>query len=363
MKIFVKGKYRQSIFSTDQGYHIGILKLTDTNSEIFSDFIGKTITFTGYFHELNLDDQYLFYGEEVEHPKYGLQFQVSEYERVKPEDRDGIIAFLSSDLFHGIGEKQAASIVDVLGKDTLNKILEDKNNLLLVPKLSQKKIDLIYQTLTKYEESYQMIVYLTELGFSMKDALSIYNTYKGYTLEKIEHNIYQLIDDIPDINFSKVDEISSKLGISYDDERRIKAVIVYIMKKMVFEKGDTYLQKEDIYDQVYHYLQFSIREEDFSIYLHELMNEDKIVIFEEDYYLKEDYEAEREIVYKFSLLLNRPKQKQEKSLEFLETLEKENHIHYNEKQKEAIQKALEENLLIITGGPGTGKSATSLVVK
>ena len=356
MKDYIKGNFRQSIFSSDNGYIIGIVKLKETNISELEYYINRSITITGYFYELNMNDTYLFYGNLVNHPKYGLQFNVSEYERMKPEDKDGIVSFLSSDLFKGVGEKLATQIVDVLGKDTLNKILEDKSNLLMVPKLSQKKIDTIYNTLVKYEESHSMIVYLTELGFSMKDALMIYNTYKKNTMIVLENNIYKLLDDITDISFLKIDEISSKLGMMFDDERRIKAVIIYIMKKISFETGNTYANKEEIYSQVYRYLKFEIDEASFDDYLSELANERKIVKKEYDYYLKDIYEAERNIVYIFTKLLNQPKEKIKNLDSKIKELEKNNNIFYNEKQKEAIEKALKNHLFLITGGPGTGKT-------
>ena len=129
MKTYIKGTYKRSIFTSDKGYVIGLFKLLETDNNEFVNFINKTITFTGYFHELNEDDNYIMYGEDIVHPKYGLQFNVSEYERIKPEDKDGIVAFLASDLFKGIGEKVASLIVEHLGDNTLNKILEDINNL------------------------------------------------------------------------------------------------------------------------------------------------------------------------------------------------------------------------------------------
>ena len=107
MENYIKGIFRQTIFRSDKGYVIGLFKVRDTNIETMKDFLNKTITFTGYFHELTENENYFFYGEEVVHPKYGYQFNVKEYERVKPEDKDGIIEFLASGLFKGIGEKQA----------------------------------------------------------------------------------------------------------------------------------------------------------------------------------------------------------------------------------------------------------------
>ena len=253
MRFYIKGNYRRSIYETDKGYVIGLFKVRETDNEDMKIYINKTVTFTGYFHELNEDDMYCFYGEPVDHPKYGFQFQVTDYERLKPVDEDGLVAFLSSDLFKGVGQALAKSIVDTLGKNVLDEILKDESCLLLVPKLSSKKAHKIYEVLSKYEESHQMIVYLTDLGFNMKDALDIYNTYRKETIANIEHNPYRLIDDV-NITFTKVDEIALKFNIAVDDERRIKACIIYIMKKLLFSNSDTYLFYDDIYHEVISYL-------------------------------------------------------------------------------------------------------------
>ena len=192
MKVYIKGNFKKTIFKSDKGYVIGLFRVKETNSAELEDFENKTITFTGYFHELNEEDMYIFYGESLEHPKYGFQFQVSEYERVKPEDKDGLIEFLSSDLFPGVGDKMAAAIVDTLGLDVLDKIMVDPAILNLVPKLTSKKATSIYNSLIKYNESSATIIYLTELGFSMKDAMSIYNVYKNMTKDIIEKNVKDL---------------------------------------------------------------------------------------------------------------------------------------------------------------------------
>ena len=92
------GTYKQSIFSSENGYVIGLMRVKDTDMESMKDYINKTITFTGYFHELTEQDNYYFFGQETVHPKYGFQFVVERYERVKPEDKDGIVEFLSSDI-------------------------------------------------------------------------------------------------------------------------------------------------------------------------------------------------------------------------------------------------------------------------
>ena len=144
MEEYVKGIYTKEIFKTEQGYLVGLFKVKETNCEELKYYINKTITFTGYFASIVEDDTYILKGEVVDHPKYGLQYNVVEYERILPEDKDGIVEFLSSDLFKGVGPTLAKSIVDTLGRDTLEKILENRENLLLVPKMTIKKANTIY---------------------------------------------------------------------------------------------------------------------------------------------------------------------------------------------------------------------------
>lgn len=354
MKLYIKGNYRKTIFSSSKGYVIGLFKVRETNDEEMKLYINKSVTFTGYFHELNEDDMYCFYGETVDHPKYGIQFQVSDYERLKPEDEDGLVAFLSSDLFKGVGVTLAKSIVDTLGKNVLDEILKDESCLLLVPKMTAKKAHKIYETLSKYEESHQMIVYLTDLGFNMKDALDIYNIYKKDTIANIEHNPYKLIEDA-DVNFVKVDEIALKFDIKENDERRIKACIIYIMNKILFTNSDTYLIYDEIVEGVFNYLKIDLDIDEFDLLLNELSEENEIVLLDDKYYLKEMYDSETNIVKEISYLINNKISKKDLDTR-IEELESVNNIKYNDKQKEAIKKSLENNITIITGGPGTGKT-------
>lgn len=355
-KNYIKGNFRRSIFSSDSGFMIGIFRIKETNVKTLEPYLNKTITFTGYFHELNEDDTYFFYGEEREHPKYGLQFDVTEYERVKPEDKDGIVQFLASEIFKGIGEKLAIKIVEALGEQTLERILDDPSCLNLVPKLSAKKAKQIVDTLTAYESSHKTIVYLTELGFSMKDALSVYNKYKANAISMVEHNVYLLIDDIEEITFLKVDAIAKKMEVALDDESRIKACIFYTMKELIFKNGDTYLTKDQIFYAVRRFLHIDLSEDVLMEYMEELVIEEKIVEEDSYYYVAQIYEAEKQVLDKIKIL-SRNKKDQYKNLEKkLNELEKSSGIVYNEKQKEAITKALINNLLIITGGPGTGKT-------
>ena len=354
MGSFIKGVNKQMIYSGDNGYYIGLIKVSDASSEL-SDYIGRTITFTGYFDSINTNDNYILHGEAFHHPKYGFQYNVSSFERIKPEDKDGIISFLSSDLFKGVGINLATSIVNRLGLDAINQILEDKTCLYKVPKISEKKIDSIYNTLVKYEESHATIVSLTEMGFTMREAMEVYNVYKNNTITILENNIYKIMDDTS-ISFNKIDSIAINMDMDTLDERRINALIIHIMKYKTFEQGDTYLYYDEIYIELNKYLCRVVDEEIVINALEELESNLKIIVEDNKYFVKEVYDAENYIADIIYYLSKKRNTKYRKIDEYIEALEFDCNIKYNDKQKLAIKKALEKNILIITGGPGTGKT-------
>ena len=299
---YIKGSYSRSIYENGAGYYIGLFKVKETNSDVLSDYVGKTITFTGYFHELNDTDTYMFYGKLVNHPKYGEQFQVDSYERCKPEEKDSIIEFLTSGLFKGIGEKKAKQIVDVLGKSTLKIILEEPNNLLLIPGITKKNIDTLHNKLKEYEASYESIMYMQDIGFTTKESMLIYNFYKKDTKKTIEKNIYLISKDIREINFKKVDNIAIKMGIELDAEIRVKAAILYILEEVCNLVGHSYLSFEEIYNYLPRVLKKEVLEDNVIKVLNKLEKDLEIIIKQNRYYLKEMYEAETLIVKRFRLL-------------------------------------------------------------
>lgn len=356
MKKYIKGIFKKVIFKSDQNYIIGLFKVKDTNSSDLEDFVLETITFTGYFHELTVDEKYIFYGDMVDNPKYGLQFKVDEYQRVKPEGKDAIIDFLSSDLFSGIGEKTAEAIVNTLGENALDIIKDDYSSLLLVPSLNEKKAKNIYDVLKKYDQSYDIIIYLTTLGFSMKDSMIIYNKYKELTKMIIEENVYNIIDDIDEITFSKVEMVRKNLNIDDLDARRIMALIVHVMKELCFNKGDTYLYFDEIYENVIKILNYDFSKDDFELLLIEISKTGRIKIDDKDYYLKEYFDSENNIANIVYYLTNKKDTKYKKIEKEIEKLQLYFSVTYNSKQIEAIKNAYEKNFSIITGGPGTGKT-------
>lgn len=356
MKDYVKGKFIKRIYSSDKGYIIGVMKVNDTNILDLYDFIDTTLTFTGYFPELKEEENYMFYGEIVDHPKYGIQFQVSESEIILPDTKEGLISFLSSDLFKGIGEKLAKNIVSTLGNDCLNKILTNPSCLNQVPKLTEKKANEILETLKKYSESHQTIIYLTDLGFSMKDAMVIYNFYKDKTIPKVEINPYKIMDDLEELTFPKIDKIRKNLNIDDFDKNRIKACIFHNIKELLFINGDTYLFIEEIKKKTEDYLKEDFEIEEFLNFIDELILEDKIVLENKKVYTKNIYDAEEYIAKKMYRLVNFGETKIDNIDLKIEELQKSENIKYNEQQIAAIKKSLENNVVIITGGPGTGKT-------
>lgn len=354
MEKYIKGQYRRSLFEGDNGYIVGLFKVSDTSME-FNDYIGQTLTFTGYFHELNENDLYNFYGDFVSHVKYGEQFSVSNYERLKPKEKDAIVEFLASGLFKGIGEKKAEKIVKVLGEDTLNIILEHPENLLLIPTMTKKQVDLLHDTLVEYEYSYQTILYLNDLGFNTKDSMKIYNKYKTNTREVVDEDIYQLIA-IKDITYQKLDRIALAHGYDLFDDRRIKASILYVMNELCFLNGHSYLLLEDIYKYTQTLIKKVIDKELFINNLNSLVTDLKIVIEQERYYLMDLYESEQNISDRIKHLLIAPDNKVKNIDDRINELEELSNIKYNNDQLDAIKKAILKNFLVITGGPGTGKT-------
>ena len=356
MKNFIKGKFSRSIYENESGYRIGIFKVYDTSDETLSDYVGKSITFTGYFHELNMTDTYLFYGKKIVHTKYGEQFQVENYERCKPEEKDSIVEFLTSGLFKGIGEKKAKSIVNVLGKDTLNIILRNPDNLILIPGITKKNIEVLHNQLKEYESSYETIIYLSDIGFSNKDSMIIYNYYKKKTKDILEENIYQIIDDILDMNFKKVDTIALKRGINPLSPIRIQAALLYIMQEVSNTYGHAYYYKEELSKLLPRVLGTSVSDDVLDDLFIEMENDSKIVIKEDRYYLKEMYDDECFIVKRFRLLNNNKGENAKNVFETINGLESFFSIKYNLNQRDAIYKSYIKDFLIITGGPGTGKT-------
>ena len=354
MNSYIKGKYRRTIFSSDS-YIVGIFKITDASNDL-DEYIDKTITFTGYFHELNDMDTYKFYGRVVNHDKYGEQFAVESYEREKPEDKDSIIEFLTSGLFKGIGKSKAKKIVDVLGKDSLDVILNNPSNLVLIPGITSKNANVLHDKLVEYEKSYNIIIKLSDLGFNTKEAMLIYNKYKEKSLNIIDNDIYNIVYDIDKINFKRIDYIVNNNNINYNEENRVSAAIIYILETLTNNYGHSYFSKEEIISYIPKVLQSIISDEIFNTSINNLIMDCRIEVKDNKYYLKEMYDSEVYIVDRINILQHEKDDAISLIDNEIENLEKQLGIIYNEEQINAIKSSITKKFLIITGGPGTGKT-------
>ena len=348
---YIKGKYTTEIFSnSDNGYTVGVIKIIDTDVVELKN--KSTAYFVGTFIDLKLKNNYRMEGNLIIHKKYGVQFNVTNYENLLPEKKDELIEFLSSDLFP-IGIKTAEKIVEKFKEKTIEVILDNPNSLLLIPRLNKDKIDKIYETLKSYQSTSEIVLELQHLGFNTKDSLSILNKYKVNSLDKINNNIYSLIDEL-DFNFNTIDEIA--LNNNYDtlDTRRISALIIHSLNELTFSNGDTYSFIEEIYSWINKYVEIDMEKLEYELI--KLNKNGRIIIKDNRYYLKELYDAELYIKDRLCFLNDMSKRELPKLEEKLESLEKKNHIKYDDMQKKAIIKAINNNLTIITGGPGTGKT-------
>ena len=347
----IRGKFKQMIFESDNGYKVGLFRVKEASSEL-EDMVNKTITFTGYFADVNYEDYYNLVGRYVFNERYGNQFQVSSYEREEPKGKDAVISFLSSSLIKGCGEKTATLIVEYLGDEALSKIKEDYTNLLSVPGISEIKAKRIYNSIIKYQSTDEIIVQLKKYGFTINEALSILNKWGESSLEVVNNNIYDLIDII---DFTKLDNVF--LGMREANSReRVLACIIESFKRLGFKNGDTYLTREELFSNIRNDFKIFIEENEFDNYIEELRDKDEIIVLGKKYFLKEYYDYEEDIALNLKLINSHSKEKIDNFDLLIAGMQAEYDVKYNVDQKKAIKRALTNRVSIITGGPGTGKT-------
>ncbi len=349
--MYLKGIYKKTIYSQNE-YTVGLIKIKE--NDIDEGLNDKTVTFTGYFSEINIDDHLKLNGVFTHHYRYGDQFQTSSYEIIIPEEKDGMITFLSSDVFPGIGEAKAKKIYETFLDQTSNIIINNPERLKEIKGLSKKNIETLHNKLVEYQDSIDIIIKLNEYGFNNKDSTSLYNKYKKKVIDIIENNVYDLIDD--NFYYKKIDLIALHQGYEFLDKRRIKATIIYVISEVINNIGDTYLSYSDIYDYLVRALKSNVEYSLYDEVMEELLSEGKIICEEEKYYLTKIYYAEKNIAKRFVYLNNYKKESNNKIMTIFNKIQNYNDILYNEKQQEAILNAFSNHFMIITGGPGTGKT-------
>ena len=317
----------------------------------------KLITMNGYMNNFNDYEKYAFIGDYEIHPKYGKQFKLSEYRIIYAKESEEIIKYLSSPLFKGIGKALATQIVNTLGEECLEKIKEDKHNLDLVRGMTEKRREIIYEALTNGDYDQEVMQFFMGHGISLKNLGLIQAYYQEKTLEILQNNPYQLVEDIDGIGFKTADELALKTGGTLDNPNRIKAGIIYSIKQYGFNTGSTYCYL-DVIKIMFSKIIYNIEEVSFNEYLDELIDEGLIIQRGDKYYYFEMDEAEKNIAEYLKIRINKPDELfDEKEVERLLTnYEKTQGICYAAKQKEALNYFLKSSCMILTGGPGTGKT-------
>ena len=347
-ELILQAKHLHTIFRNDSnGYTVAKFVTYDANEEDF--------TATGYFSELNEDVIYKLHGDYVDHPRYGMQFQVTTYQKMMPNDESSLIRYFSSSLFPGIGKQTAKTIVDTLGEDAIEKIKEDPEILKTISVLNDRKRASILQGIMEHEELDDSVVFFTQFGISVKNIMKIEAAYGDEAIAVVKENPYRLVEDIDGIGFKSADKLAMELQFTLDHPYRIQAAIVASVLDLCMANGDTYTTLPVLQKKVQKDFDQPILVED---YLDDLQH-DRILMLEEDrIYHHTQYDAERGIA---SFLSGFPYEERESCdyedlIKDMNALEQQYHITYEEKQVEAIRGFFEESFSIITGGPGTGKT-------
>lgn len=312
------------------------------------------VTITGYIPYLSSDVYYEFIGKWVNHEKFGRQFNVVSYTQSETQSIDGLINYLSSSIFKGIGPVTARRIVDKLGNKAIKLILEDKS-ILKQFGFSDEKIEDLYETILDNQINEHILVELYGYNIIGKTAMKIINHYGILTIDKITANPYVLINDIEGIGFIKADEIAKKLKIEENDPRRIKAAIIYAMQTYSYSRGDIYMTYAELNKYTENILGFKYQIDKI---LEELIIFEQIIKEENRYYLYNSYLSENNTALEIKRLISSEFEKYD--VNYLESLvkitETNKNFTYTEKQKNAIISSLVNNFSVITGGPGTGKT-------
>ncbi|MDE7095782.1 MAG: ATP-dependent RecD-like DNA helicase, partial [Anaeroplasmataceae bacterium] len=312
------------------------------------------------FIELEEGLEYEFVGETTKHVKYGEQFKVESYTKSNSFSEDGLIAYLSSDKFFGIGQKLAKNIVEELGTDCIQKIMDDPSILDSVKQMNESKKKVIIETLKQNYATEQVVIKLYSYGLTNKMVYRLYDAYGTEAAMRIEDNPYSLIYDVEGFGFKKSDALALKLGFQESDPLRLREAIRYTLNTVCYQQGYTFLTYRQLLNSSYMLLGSNplISMDELSKALANLVQNEKIIQDEDRYFDPLLYKSEIKCAEAIQKLKKHHTRefKPDKIKEAIKTVQKDISITYTDLQEEAIFKALSNKLTIITGGPGTGKS-------
>lgn len=349
----------QSIFfeAPASFYKVAVVSIEQTDLEL-----GAEVTITGNFPELVEGNSYYFKGKIVTHPKYGQQFQVLSYKPAVLASKKGVVAYLASDHFVGIGEKTAQKIVAQLGEDAIELLLKDPAKIEELG-LTAKQKESLLTGLKEDNGTEQALIGLSSLGFSDNMAAKIFEKYHEKTLDILHQDPYRLAYEIEGIGFGRADQIALELGFGATDPVRLKGALFESILQLSLQEGNTYTSGEELLRKTLDLLENSrpekIEPELIADQLLQLGEAGQVIAEEGRIYLKRYYYAEYESAQNLQRLMEQPKLELVNETDLkkaLAQIETKQGITYGSSQKEAILQAVASPVFLLTGGPGTGKT-------
>lgn len=338
-------------------YKVALVEVKETDLDLELE-----VTVTGNFPELIEGTSYYFKGRIVEHQKYGRQFQVLTYKPEILSSKAGVVAYLSSEHFAGIGEKTAQKIVDKLGENAVELILKDPTCVERLA-LTKKQKETLLAGISEDNGAEQALIGLSSLGFSDSMATKIFEKYREKTLEVLHENPYQLVTDIEGFGFNRADQVAVKLGFEPTSEVRIRAAIYESIAQLSLFAGNTYTDAKSLLETALTLLETArpqkINPQLIAEQLLKLGEQGKVVSDEGMIYLKSYYEAEYVIAEELKRLLQYQIAELPSDAEFekeMAKIQRDLAITYGADQKQAIKAAVSSPVFLLTGGPGTGKT-------
>ena len=319
----------------------------------------EELTCVGLFSVLAEGELVQVSGYMKEHPLYGEQLQVEQYELLAPEDETAMERYLGSGAIKGIGAAMAARIVRRFKGDTFRIIEEEPERLAEVKGISEKKAIEISAQMEEKKDLRQAMMFLTQYWISVPLAVKIYQQYGNRTYQVVEENPYRLADDISGIGFKIADEIASRIGIHTDSDYRIRSGLLYVLLQATGE-GHTCLPKEDLLHRASALL--GVEEEQMETQLMNLCMDRKLVMKEQNgkvmVWYGQYYYMELNVAKMLHDLNLECEMEESQIVKKLSKVEKQASITLDEMQRKAVVEAVKNGVLVITGGPGTGKTTT-----
>ncbi|MDC3415619.1 ATP-dependent RecD-like DNA helicase [Aquibacillus salsiterrae] len=355
---FIKGELLHTIFVNEaEHFSIAKIKITETNEPLDE----KEIVIKGYFSILSQGEVYTFYGTFEEHKRFGRQYHVDHYQRFVPTTKEGIVAYLSSELFFGIGKKTAEKIVSHLGETAISTIIKDKQALNVVPGIPKEKKDQLYKQLKENQGFEHVVVNLASYGIGLKLAQKIYAKYKEEAVDLLKENPYQYVFDIDGFGFQRADEVAKQQNFPMNHPSRIQAACIYTLQQSITD-GHVYLPIKEHIVRTDHLLlgqALGLSFEDISREILELNKQKQIIVHESNVYLPTLYYAESGLATQISRIISQSLEESVNDAELMKIvgeIEEQESLSYGKEQFKAIKQALSSKVMILTGGPGTGKT-------